>query len=228
MAASTPATGSTTPPAVDTRDMVMAHRAFRREFRLAPAAVRRTDTAQHARRVARHVASLVSALHHHHEAEDELLWPLLHARVPSELDALVDTMETQHEEVARLLHAVEQQLPAWSADPADAATEHLAGTLEELSRVLDEHLDLEEARLLPLAAAHLSPAEWAQLEERGMGSLPKAQAPVLVGMLLHEGDPEVLAGMIGRMPLLPRLLLPRVAPRAYARRARAIHGTATP
>lgn len=215
-------------PAVDTRDMVMAHRAFRREFRLAPAAVRRTHTRQHARRVAAHVASLVSALHHHHEAEDELLWPLLHARVPAELAALVDTMESQHEDVARLLDTVERLLPAWSADPGSAATEELAGTLQELSRVLDEHLALEEARLLPLAEAHLSPEEWQQLEVRGMGSLPKAQAPVLVGMLLLEGDPEVLAGMIGRMPLLPRLLLPRLAPRAYARRARVIHGTPTP
>lgn len=215
---------------VDVRDMLMAHRAFRREFRLAPAAVRRTAPSdrRQAARVARHLRGLVRALHHHHEVEDRLLWPKLHARVPAELDRTVTLMEGQHEAIAALLIAVEDQLSSWVERPEPVTGDRLAETVAQLSRVLDEHLDAEEAHVLPLAAAHLSVAEWQELERDGMAALPKVEGPVLVGMMMYEGDPEVLADMIGRTPLLPRLLLPRLAPGAYARRARRIHGTATP
>jgi hypothetical protein len=215
---------------VDVRDMVMAHRAFRREFGLAPAAVRRTAPGdrRHARRVAAHLRGLLRALHHHHDGEDRLLWPRLHARVPTELDRLVAVMEGQHEAIAALLTSVDRQLDGWVDRPDTAGGERLADTLAELSRILDEHLDAEEAQILPLAAAHLTVSEWQDLERDGMAALPTSEAPVLVGMLMYQGDAEVLAAMIGRTPPVPRLLLPRLAPRAYARRARRIHGTATP
>jgi hypothetical protein len=47
-------------------------------------------------------------------------------------------------------------------------------------------------------------------------------------MLLHKGDPEVVEVILAQVPALPRLVLPRLAPRAYARHARRVHGTATP
>lgn len=215
---------------VDVRDMVMAHRAFRREFRLAPAAVRRTAPGdrRHARRVAVHLRGLTQALHHHHDGEDRLLWPRLHARVPQELAPTLTVMEDQHKAIATLLDSVDSQLSGWVARPDAGSGERLASTLAELSGTLDEHLDAEEAHILPLAAAHLSVAEWQELERDGLAALPKSQAPVLVGMLMYEGDREVLAGMIGRTPPVPRFLLPRLAPRAYARRARRIHDTPTP
>ena len=34
--------------------------------------------------------------------------------------------------------------------------------------------------------------------------------------------------MLSHAPLLPRLLMPHLAPRAYARYARRLHGTTTP
>jgi hypothetical protein len=82
--------------------------------------------------------------------------------------------------------------------------------------------------MLPLAAAHLTVSEWQELERDGFRALPKSEAPVFAGMIMYEGDPEVLAAMIGRTPPVPRFLLPRLAPRAYAHRARRIHGTPTP
>lgn len=215
---------------VDVRDMLMAHRAFRREFRLAPAAVRRTvpGDRRHARRVVRHVQGIVRALHHHHEVEDRLLWPLLHERVPAELEGSVSLMEGQHEAIAATLETVEARLAEWAEHPDADRAEPLAESLAELSRLLHEHLDAEETHVLPLAAAHLSVEEWQQLEREGMAALPKTEGPVLVGMMMYEGDPEVLAAMIGRTPAVPRFLLPRLAPGAYARRARRIHGTERP
>src|SRR5689334_23005847 len=113
---------------VDVRDMVMAHRAFRREFRLAPAAVRRATPAdvRHVRLVTSHLRSLVRALHHHHGVEDRLLWPRLHARVPAELDRVVSLMEGQHEGIDALLTTVDTQLADWTLQPQPAYGERLA------------------------------------------------------------------------------------------------------
>ena len=36
-------------------------------------------------------------MHHHHSAEDAVLWPLLLARAPKEVDAVVQLAEGHHE-----------------------------------------------------------------------------------------------------------------------------------
>lgn len=69
----------------DTRDMLVVHTALRREFRRAPDLVRAATSAASAdtgacERVADHVAWLLGFLHHHHDGEDRLLWPLLRDR----------------------------------------------------------------------------------------------------------------------------------------------------
>ncbi|WP_295656000.1 hypothetical protein [uncultured Nocardioides sp.] len=91
--------------------------------------------------------------------------------------------------------------------------EVLATALEDLGARLTEHLAAEEADLLPLAAAHLTPGEWHR---------------VVLGTLMYRGDPEVVADMVSHLPLVPRLLMPRVAPGIHARYARRVHGTPTP
>jgi hypothetical protein len=90
--------------------------------------------------------------------------------------------------------------------------------------LLVEHLAAEEEQVLPLAARALTQAEWDELGERGTAAIPRAKMPVLFGMLMAEGDPEVLRTMIGHAPLVPRLVVPRIAPRAYGRYSRHVHG----
>src|SRR5882757_11240721 len=88
----------------DTHEMVIVHRAFRREFRLAPELIRGvapSDTAR-AKIVAEHVSDLVWGLHHHHHGEDELLWPKLLERAEPNA-ALIELMEVQHAKVSAAL-----------------------------------------------------------------------------------------------------------------------------
>ena len=47
------------------------------------------------------LAELTTSLHHHHEGEDELMWPLLLERAPLD-SALILRMEEQHERIAEL------------------------------------------------------------------------------------------------------------------------------
>ncbi|MDN5749297.1 MAG: hemerythrin domain-containing protein [Pseudonocardia sp.] len=215
---------------VDTRDMLVVHLALRREFRLAPGLVRRTrdgDT-RRARTVATHLTLMADLLRHHHGGEDRLLWPALLARVPRELAPVVALMESHHETIHEVMEAVVALLPRWREAAGTADRDALAGYLDRLSAVLDEHLTAEEQRLLPLAARFLTEAEWARLGEEGVGGLPKRRLPLVFGMLMYQGDPAVISTMLAGAPPLPRLLMSRFGPRAYARYARRVHGTPAP
>lgn len=224
----------TTAPApsavLDTRDMVVVHQAMRREVRLAPAAVRRTpgDDRRRVRRVARHLQQLTLGVTLHHEGEDRLLWPKLQARAPEQLAPLIDLMERQHQTVHELILAVDAHRTAWAAHPDPATQARLAATLSRLSQALDEHLAAEERDVLPLAAAHLTAGEWQELGRDGVAAIPKTQAALAFGTMMYEGDPEVIDLILSQAPAPVRLLLPRIAPRAYARQARRVHGTPAP
>jgi hemerythrin-like domain-containing protein len=220
----------TTAPGTDTRDMVVVHDSIRRQFGQAPALVRAVtpgDT-RRAAVVADHVELLGALLHHHHTGEDRLLWPVLQPRVPAGVAATVDRMESQHEGIAEAQQRVTAALAAWRETAGEEPQESLATALEELTGRITEHLAAEEEHILPLAAAHMSPAEWQRLGEEGIGGLPQRQLPLVFGMVMYRADPEVIRAMLAHAPLVPRLLLPSLAPRIYARYARRLYGTATP
>lgn len=82
--------------------------------------------------------------------------------------------------------------------------------------------------MLPLAAGVLTEAEWNAIGEAGAAGLPKSSLPLVFGMFAYEGDPAVLRDMLKAAPAVPRVVIPRVAPRVYARRALQVHGTRRP
>jgi len=211
---------------IDTREMVVVHTAFRRELAAAPQLVRGVAAGDRdrARVVADHVQLLLEMLHHHHTGEDDLLWPKLRERVPGELAAVVQLMEDQHFAIAVELERAQSALGPWRASAAETVRDRLAGALERMHPLLVEHLAAEEQEILPLAARALTQAEWDELGERGMAAIPRSKMPMVFGMLMAEGEPEVLRAMIGHAPLLPRVVVPRIAPRAYGRYTRQVQG----
>ena len=210
--------------------MVVVHTNFRRELRLGVAAVRATPSGDHRRaaEVADHVELFLGSVQHHHEIEDELLWAPLAARVPRAVAHLVALMSEQHDAVHALLEATRRLLPAWRATAAVAARDRAATALEDLVTALGQHLDTEEAHVLPLMARHLTAAEWDEFARRGMGSIPARLLLVGFGMMLYEGDPDAIGAEIRKMPAPLRPLVPRLGRAAYRRYARRLHGTSTP
>lgn len=216
-------------PRVDVRDMLVVHTALLREFRFAPAAVRRVadNDRRQARRVADHLRLVGNMLHHHHQGEDELLWPLLVERAPEHAAALADG-EGQHEALDTALGDVAVLRDRWATDPSAGRREALAARLDTVSALLAEHLDHEERDVLPVAAATLRAEEWSAIGRRGAASVPKSALPLTLGMFAYEGDPAVLALMLAEAPAPVRVLVPRLGRHLYARRAQRVHGTARP
>jgi hemerythrin-like domain-containing protein len=217
-------------PLVDVRDMIVVHTAILREFRLAPSAVRRVEAgaAKRAAVIDRHLGFLRDLIHHHHVGEDALLWPKMRERIPAPAVKFLDEVEAQHVGIDAALQGVTTARAQWTADPSAANRDVLVADLERLYQLLKQHLDLEESAVLPLAATVLTEAEWHAVGEAAVAAMSKPALALAFGMFAHEGEPTVLRDMLASAPALPRILLPRLAPRIYARRARQIHQSSRP
>ncbi|MFF0465417.1 hemerythrin domain-containing protein [Streptomyces mexicanus] len=212
----------------DVRDMLVVHEAFRQSYARLPALVREVtpgDT-DRASVIAGHARLIEDFLHLHHKGEDELLWPKLLERAGDRLGQTVNLLESQHEEVAALLEESTARLAVWREQPTEESGEAFAATLERLGALLTEHLGIEEKDVLPIVPEYVTATEWHELGDHAINALPKSKLPIVFGMLASLADEEVIRLMLSTAPLVPRLLMPVLGPKAYARHARRVYGTA--
>jgi len=202
----------------DVHDMVVVHRVFRREFRLLPQLVREVTPGDTARAavLADWARMVLQGLHGHHTSEDELLWPKLLERCSPDAE-LVHRMEAQHERVHDALDRMSPALDRWEAEARPAVTEEVAACLDDLRTALLEHLDEEEREILPMAAHHVTQAEWDELGDHGLKETRKRDLPILFGAVLEEATPEERVDMLGKVPLPVRILMRTVFARKYQR-----------
>jgi hemerythrin-like domain-containing protein len=212
----------TTPTPLDTHDMVLVHRVFRRELLLLPVLVRSAsgDPAR-VRQVAAHAAEMLGFLHHHHCGEDDLVWPRLRARVALEQE-LVDRMEAQHAAVAALTVEAHGLLDAWTPQGEADRGEALARVLTRLRAVLVEHLDEEERSVLPLVASCFRQAEWDELGERGFASVARSRRLVTLGHILEDADDAERAAFLAHVPAPARVAWRLLGRRQFARETAAL------
>jgi hemerythrin-like domain-containing protein len=193
---------------VDTWEMVLVHRVFRREFRMLPALIRAAAPGDVARAevLGAHLQNVTDALHHHHTAEDDLLWPIMLGQVGLRRD-LVHRMEAQHERLDAQLARISELNPRWRATAAVAERDELATVVARASTGLDEHLTDEENELLPLVSEHVTRAEWEALNAKGREAIPKNKlAFVFVGAILEEASPEETRMFLAQLPAPARAL----------------------
>ena len=190
----------------DTSDMVIVHRMFRRECALLPqlvAAVAGGDLAR-ARTVAGHAREVLDMLHHHHVGEDELLWPRLSARTRFHADLLA-RMDSQHQGLAVLLEHAATSFTAWQNAPTAPASTALSALLAQLSAGLNEHFDEEEAAVLPIVERVITAAEYQEVGQRGLVSIPLTRRLVVLGYLLEGATRQERSDFLAAIPAPARL-----------------------
>ena len=145
-----------------TEEMAVIHRIFRRGFPMMAELVRQTPPGATARSepIAAHLDFLLNGLHNHHTGEDEHIWPRLLERAAPQAE-LITRMEKQHEVVAERSERVRTLLETWRRTADDG--EALATALDEFTAALVEHLDDEEAHVVPLIRAHITAEEWTRV-----------------------------------------------------------------
>jgi hypothetical protein len=120
------------------------HAAVRRDVARTGRALRgvRDGDAARAREIQTAWRNLVRELTHHHEAEDELLWPFLQSR-GVEL-TLLEQMEAEHVAMKKALADVSSSLETLVAAPTAAHATAAADVVSRAEVVINGHLDHEE------------------------------------------------------------------------------------
>ncbi|MFB9446597.1 hemerythrin domain-containing protein [Dactylosporangium vinaceum] len=120
-------------------------------------------TPARAKAVHRYLATLCDGIHHHHRAEDDVLWPILNATAGAEVD--LAELTDDHAQLDPLLERIRAQAAALAAAPADrAAAARLADSLATLRDLLAEHIEDEERTVFPVIRRYVSGAQWQQVE----------------------------------------------------------------
>ncbi len=208
---------------IDVRDMAIVHATFRALYEEAAQLVRSNPTPSPARVtfLADHIDFGVGMLHHHHESEDELLYPKMIERAPEQA-AMIEEVEKQHQDVTATIDTASAACAAWRAQPSAETGEALAASLQNLNATLQPHLDDEEQRIVPLAATTITQAEWAAMGENARASIPRDKMPVAFGMLLEPLNEDDRAFMKAELPAPVRLLYPILIDRPWKKYARTL------
>lgn len=212
-----PGQAAAPPGPVDVLPMYLMHHAFRRDLAAFAAAVAGTalDDRRTWRALARRWGRFARILHLHHAGEDEIIWPLLLAKVDRAADATgratLEAMEAEHEEIDPLLAACAAGLEQL-AQGADADTRAAVGVRVAAARErLGHHLGHEESEAMALVQQHLTPSEWDALHPALARHYTVADVLFTLPWVLHavpaDLQPRTVA-FIGRgSALVCRLLL---------------------
>ncbi|MGK5742541.1 hemerythrin domain-containing protein [Micromonospora sp. URMC 103] len=217
-------------PLADVRDMYLVHTLLRREFTLMPALVRSVADGDTGRSevIGAHIELLDTVLHHHHRGEDEHIWVRLLERAPAEVAPIVHLMEEQHRGIEGLNTKLNEALATWRGTGDPEARAALAEVLDRLVPRLTEHLAVEEAQALPIMAKHITGAEWGRMVAEGGSAIAPEHLPLLFGMSMYEGDPDVVSTAILHMPPEVQPTIGELAAQAFAAHSQRVHGTPTP
>jgi|GEM_PF-6021438 len=172
--ATTPAMGGTTaelPFPAPVLGFLLVHAGLRRECQAM------VDAARAGEDVRRRLTLFDRVIRAHHHGEDRVLLPMLSSREPAIREA-ADEAEAQHVQLDRTLDRLR------AAEPSAVRT-----GVGELATLLEDHLILEETRLLPTWLAVLSPAEHQRFTRRLRRATPWRDISLMVPWLLDAVPP---------------------------------------
>ena len=169
-------------PHADIRLYLVVHQSLRVTLDRFVGAAARLDPATLAAVIPDRWALLERGLHTHHEHEDRDFFPMIGAASPDQLP-LIEQLEREHQELVTLLHAADDAVTALVANPNDDTRRAVHDTIAAVRDTLVPHLDIEDATLLPAAAATVDAKEWDEASDRALRSTPKADMPIVAGIL---------------------------------------------
>lgn len=151
----------------------------------------------------------------HHPKEDDYLFKALRARAP-ELEEVIAELEEQHRQGEGYLRRVEEALQ-YCAEHYPEGVEALREAAESYIRFQREHINLEEARVLPEARRVLTDEDWAPInaafldhDDPLFGDSVRAEFRDLHSRIVYHAPAPLGLGMTAEMPA--QRAAPRPAP----------------
>ncbi|BBY29052.1 hemerythrin domain-containing protein [Mycolicibacterium sediminis] len=154
----------------DVLGMRIAHRVMLRDLdRTTGVAMAMADggvpvTRRRTRALVRYLRLMAESIHHHHRAEDEILWPVIDQRA----GALVDltALSDDHAALGPKLEVLSAAVDRFAADPSPRSAAVTAARLVDVRAMLVEHVAEEERDTFPVIECYLSVADWRDVENR--------------------------------------------------------------
>ncbi|OBC00292.1 hypothetical protein A5784_20870 [Mycobacterium sp. 852013-50091_SCH5140682] len=198
----------------DLRMMYVMHYGFRRDLTHFCVAARRTPIADGRtwRALLARWDLLSTVLHDHHRKEDVVIWPLLRERAEADHDAdalaVLDAMDTEHDQIDPLLIRVRAGLEAMTIGTATADRERLIVVLDEAYTCLTRHLSHEERDANAVLQARIRREEWDHLERTQLRGGMSARELTQMLPWAFKDLPEPLASeLLSEAPLPLRAML---------------------
>lgn len=156
--------------APDVLGMKIAHRVMLRDLdRTTGAAMAIADggvpiTRRRTRALVRYLTLMVESIHHHHRAEDDILWPVITLRAGAHVD--LTPLTEDHAALEPKLAALTDAVRHFAADASVRSAAVLATRLVDIRNLLTEHIAEEERDTFPVIVRYLSIADWRDVERR--------------------------------------------------------------
>ncbi|MEV4343060.1 hemerythrin domain-containing protein [Actinoplanes sp. NPDC049596] len=201
--------------------LLLAHRAMLKDLdRLADltaalaASGSRLDR-KRATAIADYLSDFCDSIHHHHSAEDDVLWPVLERSAGAHVDLteLTDDHAVLDPKLTRVRTGA-AQLRDTQVVPAE-----LAADMKDLRDTLHEHIADEERTIVPLIKTYVSDGEWNRVE----ASIRKRGAKMTfeVPRILAVSTPAELAEA-RKEGGLPVALMIKLFPLSFRKRERLV------
>ncbi|WP_431969234.1 hemerythrin domain-containing protein [Actinacidiphila sp. bgisy160] len=148
---------------------------------------------------------LVANLRHHHEAEDDELWPRIVAAASAaerglaalseehkRLDAALDLLASVNLSGGQVADGAGEAAGAGLGDGAgaDGVRAALRDAAAAVRDTVHDHLAHEEPLLFPALREHITPAQWQDFAQRVIATTPPVARDLMVGFLDEVGKPR--------------------------------------
>lgn len=206
---------------------LLMHRAIRDGLRLLPDATAAVGPADREplRAVQQWFGFIARAIHHHHRAEDDVLYPLIAARDPSFV-AERTRLEVDHRQLDPAIAGIVAALRQLATTPAagfPVARDALVAAARSLHAQMVDHLDREEAALIERMKHIFTDDDLARAEREMARSASLADMADVLPWVLASATDRERERVERLLPGLVRVLYRMWWKRSFERFARPIH-----
>ncbi|MFL6204842.1 MAG: hemerythrin domain-containing protein [Acidimicrobiales bacterium] len=185
--------------------IIVLHGGMRRDVDRLPVAIERTTDRSGAVAIQRWFAKFEREVVHHHEREDDVVWPILLEAAPEFGDPL-GQLEEDHHGLDAAMTATRQALDALTATYSYDTCVAAADAARALARLLHDHLDREEAAMFPAMARVFTAESFEQLEQELLKATPKRLFAFELPFAFDGLAADRVTSTLAEMPALIRLV----------------------
>jgi iron-sulfur cluster repair protein YtfE (RIC family) len=163
-------------------------------------------TAARAAALREYVGELCHEIHTHHDAEDQIIWPVIAASAGAAVD--LGELTDDHSVIDPMLARARTAATALATAPDDLeAACRLASAMTEMFTLLDEHIGEEEREVFPVITRFVSVGDYSRAEEELRRGVAFIHLRWVVAWLAHHATPAEASILLRKAGFPFRVLL---------------------